>query len=637
LESESRAAFRSAIPSLWVYRDLDQDYGIDSEVEIFDDSGSATGARFLVQLKATDQKDLQKALRLRLPLSKAQYYSSLDLPVLIVRFHAPTGRLYARWFHSLDPYYGRPTQTGISFQFSEHDIWEKTMARQLAEDVEAFREMKSPRLHGPLRFSLLIAGDEIHGVPSYQLRLNLREAFRRVPHIAALDDADNIRDSAPHAITINSERCEIRVGGTPGMTLHTSHGYAGGDAGSAFHCDVMLCIGLALDCHGHSIEGAALIELFWKTARLPKEVVMAYPLARCLARANRMQSAMEIAEEFFRDDSTVDAAQNYLLPFLARQPVMAISERDFLVRVLGRIALEAERRGDLSRAAMLNYNCGNALRDMRRLGDSIHYYRNAGRLDAQYLKRAYYWRELAGVMFFSRRYALSAKLYKRSLDIQDHRLTRALYADALMFSGKYKESQELFAAFLTTDAQPTDAEWALKCSAMAFLRKELGIDEQRRRPPLFPETFEPADLDDEEIVRICRSALEQDALSPIPWFNLGSAHLRASKAEYATRCFLMAALVVPWDLEAWGNVIGLSMQMNNAGLLGHALTAAYMINGEAILNHLANRVPTNRDEFVKMLAAATDLIPRHDKEITLRYHCPGTHWDEIKIPSQRQA
>ena len=64
LEVESRAAIRTAIPPVWVYRDLDQDYGIDGEVEIFDSAGLATGTKFLVQLKATDATNLGKALRL---------------------------------------------------------------------------------------------------------------------------------------------------------------------------------------------------------------------------------------------------------------------------------------------------------------------------------------------------------------------------------------------------------------------------------------------------------------------------------------------------------------------------------------------------------------------------------------------
>lgn len=142
LERESRAAIRVAVPSTWVYRDLEQDYGVDAEIEIFDDAGMATGAKFLVQLKATDQGDLRKALRLWFPQSKGKYYSSLDLPVLIIRYHAPTKRLFARWFHSFDPYRGTRSRAGISFVLSEEDVWADSTPGRLVSEVEAYRQVK---------------------------------------------------------------------------------------------------------------------------------------------------------------------------------------------------------------------------------------------------------------------------------------------------------------------------------------------------------------------------------------------------------------------------------------------------------------------------------------------------------------
>ena len=67
LETESRLAFHTALPSAWVLRNLTDDYGIDAEVELFDAKGFATGERFLVQLKATDETDETRALKVSLP------------------------------------------------------------------------------------------------------------------------------------------------------------------------------------------------------------------------------------------------------------------------------------------------------------------------------------------------------------------------------------------------------------------------------------------------------------------------------------------------------------------------------------------------------------------------------------------
>jgi hypothetical protein len=45
LETESVRELQSKLPSTWVYRTPTDDYGIDGEIEIFDDEGIATGKK----------------------------------------------------------------------------------------------------------------------------------------------------------------------------------------------------------------------------------------------------------------------------------------------------------------------------------------------------------------------------------------------------------------------------------------------------------------------------------------------------------------------------------------------------------------------------------------------------------------
>jgi hypothetical protein len=46
LDSESKAQFACALPSNWVFRQADPDYGIDGQVEVFDQNNKATGLMF---------------------------------------------------------------------------------------------------------------------------------------------------------------------------------------------------------------------------------------------------------------------------------------------------------------------------------------------------------------------------------------------------------------------------------------------------------------------------------------------------------------------------------------------------------------------------------------------------------------
>jgi Domain of unknown function (DUF4365) len=80
-------------------RHADPDYGIDGQVEVFDENNKATGLMFLIQLKATDALDLSNALSVQFRLDTLAYYRKLDLPVMIVLWSAALRQVF--WQYSL--------------------------------------------------------------------------------------------------------------------------------------------------------------------------------------------------------------------------------------------------------------------------------------------------------------------------------------------------------------------------------------------------------------------------------------------------------------------------------------------------------------------------------------------------------
>ncbi len=625
LEAESRAMIRTTIPSRWVYRDLDQDYGIDSEIEIFDENDLASGAIFLVQLKATDEVSLNKALTLWFPISKGEYFASLDLPVLIVRYHAPSGRLFVRWFHNFDPYYGKRTAKGITFHLNEKDCWGESTADRLENEVQAYRELRSPRLNCPITFQVSIQQDTTHGIPTFKLNSNLRRAANQISHVISLDGDE----SSPYKIIIDEDRMEVQLGATHGFTMHTPKGYDETLAQKSLHFDIFIGIGLALDLHGHSIEGAEIIGPFVEHSRISQDIKIAFPIARCLSCANQMYKALEIAERFFVSDSAVDTAQVLVFTFIANHRRLSNSERNFGVHVLKRMADWAEQHGQDNRASMLHYNIANLLRSAGRLRESIREYRAAARLDETYLSRAYFWQELAGAMFDAQRYTLSVEFYRRALSMDSDRETKLLFADALMFNGQFRESEEIFDQELNAPPEPRDAEWSLKSHALAWLREQTKIDEHHRRKPDFGDEFEPSKISDEEVERICREALRSDALSALAWFSLGGVYHRRGETEPAANCFLLSSLIAPRDLESWGNVIGLAMNDGNMGLLAYALYAGYSRNGQDFLSHVAERSPEAKEELFEILSKGLGQIEVGERDLLLRYHTSEGVWEEM--------
>ncbi|MGV1767994.1 DUF4365 domain-containing protein [Rhizobium rhizogenes] len=95
LEDVSITYFKSILPEAWVCREKDRDYGVDLEVEIFDELGDATGLMFYAQLKATDNPDREtKAV---IPVDRIRYLQSLDAPSILVRYSTPNKNVYWRW------------------------------------------------------------------------------------------------------------------------------------------------------------------------------------------------------------------------------------------------------------------------------------------------------------------------------------------------------------------------------------------------------------------------------------------------------------------------------------------------------------------------------------------------------------
>ena len=66
------------MPSQWVFRDKEKDYGIDGEVEIFDANERATGLVYWVQLKATQSKKEAIIKSIDLSIESIKYYRRLD-------------------------------------------------------------------------------------------------------------------------------------------------------------------------------------------------------------------------------------------------------------------------------------------------------------------------------------------------------------------------------------------------------------------------------------------------------------------------------------------------------------------------------------------------------------------------------
>jgi len=95
LEDLSIREFERLLPDAWVLRRKGKDYGVDLEIEVFDDDGKSTGLMFFVQLKATD--DIAKAQSVPMKVDRLEYLASFDAPSMVVRYCEPSKTFYWLW------------------------------------------------------------------------------------------------------------------------------------------------------------------------------------------------------------------------------------------------------------------------------------------------------------------------------------------------------------------------------------------------------------------------------------------------------------------------------------------------------------------------------------------------------------
>jgi hypothetical protein len=140
LETESTRAFVASLPSAWIYRSVNPDYGLDGLVEIFTPSGRSTGDLFFVQLKGTDESRSQTPPPVRLRMHTYQYYQTLLLPVLLVLFQASSRRLYAKWLPDVS---SRDSiilsRKHAVINFNSGDSWNSTRLPALRRRVRQLR------------------------------------------------------------------------------------------------------------------------------------------------------------------------------------------------------------------------------------------------------------------------------------------------------------------------------------------------------------------------------------------------------------------------------------------------------------------------------------------------------------------
>ena len=613
LESESRVAFESRLPSAWVVRHLDQDYGIDAQVEIFDEDGLATALTFLVQIKATDSPDLADPPFLRFSKDKADYYRNLDLPTLVVLYHAPTDRMFVKWIHNWDTYEERKTKKTCSFTFADNSEWNGDKPQRITKELLDLRRIRSPVLVKPFIIEIVTNDLVIHEFEMTHVVSALRSAGRELGSWLRFEGPTVEPGTAPTQLKLSPEKISVWLAGMHGTTIHSPEGYPG-DLKN-FVDDLLVAIGIGLHWHGHSGPGAQLIANHVNGSTLKGSSTMVVEIATALAVGERIPDALKLLELLFSErDSWEQAFMCYhgITATLFRPGTRGV-DKALAAASLERVA-EKLRDEEPHHAATICYNIANIYRDTRENRKAVRMYHRALRLWPDYGERQYFNAELAGILFDSRRYRLSAQLYAKAVENTATDDLYCRYADALFFSGEFGKAVEIW------EDHANAPEWVLKRDCGKALIHNLGYTSQARRP------IEARTEDDFEL------ALQLDGLDPRAWWNFGQSLIGAGKHKEAMVTFLLSAFSSRLDKEAWLNAIACAHNANEAVSMAAILSVGISWFGEEFFVEFLDRVGGDKDdEFRKMAMQAMTAFgdSRDTKSVTLRFHEWGPKYDLV--------
>lgn len=625
LEEESWRVLESTKPAHWVLRKPHPDYGLDGEIEVFDEKGTSTGLMFLVQLKGTDEKNIKKALSLQLPVEKIKEYKTYDLPVLLVRFCSSSKAQYVKWALEVDLHFAiKKKSKSITVEFEPESIWVEGTATRLIEDISAFKLFTNPRLPIPIGFRFNFPAPEVFSVAVGKVEALIRTTASPMSRVISFDSG--WKDVTIPKITITDELIQVNLLGLSSFNLRlTKNAYGTIDVENRMPHDVM--VGLAIFLHrlGYDTYAADIVLNHLERSSLLNHVILLKEIVAGSMRGNRVDVALRVAEMILDKGKDKFLYQVLMMPAFMKSEV---SEEDFVV--LKRLLLKAAdytRKNYPIGAGSCYLNLGRRL--LRKAGstkEALHYFNRAAKCNSEYKTREYYLAEVAGLLFRAGRYSLSAVYYAKALRNGSENSCIALRADALMFAGRYKEALESFKEY-ERSAGKIEGEWCLKKLVLEDIVGTYKIETQHRQLNLaLSYGIVPAEIDitSKEIGEKLLHALSLDALCSLVWFNLGERHWAMNQHCEAASSFIAAAAALPTVSHAWAKAIVCIMNCKEYVPLIPlmlAMIAFYNVKDGVIkdISGIIESQPENKmpkSKKIEMINAISSLIREMEKEKT---------------------
>lgn len=546
LETISRRVFEGLLPYGWTtnFATVDKEYGIDGEVGVFEE-GKATGLSFKVQLKATD--DTNEPASESISIKSYNYCDkiSIDIPVLMVLYHAETNNIYVKWFHEFDPYYDKsgkkanrdPNSESIAFYWFKDDLWIENSISKIKNDLEIIRKLKTHQFILPFSLKLNVNLSNIRGIsiPTLSNQLNSNESLKNIFEFKFLGN-DNQGE-----VYVDNEKIEFWFYQQKKMTFHIEKfNFSQTDLIElVMLCSIRPLINIGLDLEACSILSQIINSRFLYNCSDFRNIAF-----ETFIRNAKWECFSELFDKIIdtipkvSDKNDIVGLIVYLSSILIynRQIIPSAILSYLQLKLDNSLAIDDESQGHIyyNQANMNKHDCKKA----------FSLYNKARKFRPKYLNYDYFLKEVAGALFHLKRYKLSATLYEKAYNLKTDTSILPLYADALLFSGKYEKSLEIFVS-----SQSWDCEWKLKMKLLnEFIvpnKKEQKREILRAKADLLSLYECDKNLNDKIAFDDMKKVLNLDFLNDEALFSMGlisgNLELSANKGEYRPYQYFLLA------------------------------------------------------------------------------------------------
>lgn len=605
IEDISRAKFQLLLPANWVFRDKHIDYGIDGEVEIFDKNDHATGIVFWVQLKATDATSNYNILNIDFKIKTLQYYNKISIPVLLVRYSVKNDAFYSKWSSEVDLFYSKENAKTYKVKFNEKELWNPNNSNEIELQLIKLINYKAGRFQLPISISLDIIDEQVKSIPRGILLTTIRNEFKKYTSLTKIAIH---KDQILFNVILSNELLVVGFPSTVGCIFHNIALRDDETFIEDLVLDILLGIACNLSSYGHYEFSNNMIS-FTRTLqiRVIEKQDIFIQLFNQIIHSNHFISFMQIILLIMNEEKYSDEFAFFVQSALLLSD-KHYSDEEFQVienfyLILNKRAIES---GDKEFVGSTYYNLGSHYRTREKYKLAASYYIKAKRFCHRYLKQDYYFKELGGIYWFLKKYSISAKLYEKGLEINYDLDNLPLYADALMFSGKYETAYEIFEKYFA-GCEEVRSEWILKHFFLFhIINDRKTISQNRKKIHL---TIDLNEIDELE------KKLEEDMLNNEVWYKLGLIYEKEFNVEEAYRSYIHCALIQNNDIESWihATICAFSQEIP-VQLFIHTVSTAYYFNRDYYLEGLYTTIHDNNlpnlDKFVTLI----DTIIKQEKD-----------------------